>query len=65
MLPQVRHPTYVSNNQRKGPIYDDLVDGTLNSNFLVWKQSMEGWQPARQIDELTSFLSSLPPEIPT
>jgi hypothetical protein len=61
---------YVSNNERKGPIDDEelrrlLVDGTLSSNSLVWKQGMEGWQPARQIDELTSFLSSLPPEIPT
>ena len=61
---------YVSNNERKGPIDDEelrrlLVDGTLSSNSLVWKQGMDGWQPARQIDELTSFLSSLPPEIPT
>jgi len=60
----------VSNNQRKGPIDDEelrrlLIDGTLNSNSLVWKEGMEGWQPARQIDELTSVLSSLPPEIPT
>jgi hypothetical protein len=61
---------YVSNNQRKGPIDDEelrrlLVDGTLNSNSLVWKQGMEAWQPARHVDELTSVLSSLPPEIPT
>jgi uncharacterized protein DUF4339 len=61
---------YASNNQRKGPIDDEelrrlLVDGTLNSNSLVWKQGMEGWKPVRQIDELTSFFSSLPPEIPT
>jgi putative Ca2+/H+ antiporter (TMEM165/GDT1 family) len=61
---------YVSNNQRKGPIEDEelrrlLVDGTLNSNSLVWKQGMEEWQPARQVGELTSVLSSLPPEIPT
>jgi uncharacterized membrane protein len=60
---------YVSNNQRTGPIADEelrrlLVDGTLNSNSLVWKQGMEEWQPARQIVELTSFLSSLPPGIP-
>jgi hypothetical protein len=60
---------YVSNNQRKGPIGDEelhrlLIDGTLNSNSLVWKQDMEGWQPARQIDELSTLLSSLPPEIP-
>jgi hypothetical protein len=60
---------YVSNNERKGPVDDEelrrlLVDGRLNSNSLVWKQGMEGWQPAQQIDELTSFLSSLPPEIP-
>jgi hypothetical protein len=61
---------YVSNDQRKGQIDGEelrrlLVDGALNSNSLVWKQGMEGWQPARQIDELTSFLSSLPPEIST
>src|SRR5215469_260450 len=61
---------YVSNNQRNGPIEDEelrrlFVDGTLNSNSLVWKQGMEEWEPARQVGELTSVLSSLPPEIPT
>jgi hypothetical protein len=60
---------YVSNNQRKGPIDDEelrrlLIDGTLNSNSLVWKEGMEGWQPARQIDELSSFLTALPLGLP-
>jgi len=61
---------YVSNNQRKGPVDDEelrrlLIDGSLNSNSLVWKEGMERWQRALQIEELTSVLSSLPPEIPT
>jgi hypothetical protein len=61
---------YVSNNERRGPIGDQelyrlLIDGTLKPNSLVWKQGMKGWLPARQIDELTPLLSSLPPEIPT
>jgi hypothetical protein len=61
---------YVSNNQRKGPIDEGelrrlLIDGTLSPNSFVWKEGMEKWQPAQQIDELTSVLSSLPPEIPT
>jgi hypothetical protein len=61
---------YVSNNQRKGPIDEEelrrlLIDGTLSPNSFVWKEGMEKWQPAQQIDELTSVLSSLPPEIPT
>lgn len=60
---------YVANGERRGPVTNDdlqrLIDGgTLTSNSLVWKQGMEGWQPAGRIDELASLLWSVPPEIP-
>ena len=60
---------YVSNGERQGPISNNelcrlLIDGTLTSTSLVWTRGMKDWQPAARIEQVASFLKSLPPEIP-
>jgi hypothetical protein len=60
---------YVSDGERRGPISEDelsrlLSNGTLTANSLLWKSGMKGWEPAANIVDLKSLLSSLPPEVP-
>jgi len=60
---------YVSNGQRSGPVNDQeiqrlLVNGTLGSNSLVWKQGMGSWQRVHQVQALAHLLASIPPELP-
>jgi hypothetical protein len=60
---------YVSNGERRGPVNEDelsrlLSDGALTANSLLWKSGMQGWEPAANIADLKSLLSSLPPEVP-
>jgi hypothetical protein len=60
---------YVSDGERRGPINEDelsrlLSNGALTANSLLWKSGMKGWEPAANIVDLKSLLSSLPPEVP-
>ena len=60
---------YVSDGERRGPVNEDelsrlLSNGTLTANSLLWKSGMKGWEPAANIVDLKSLLSSLPPEVP-
>jgi GYF domain 2 len=60
---------YVSNGERRGPVNEDelarlLSNGALAPNSLLWKSGMKGWEPAANITDLKSLLSSLPPEVP-
>jgi hypothetical protein len=60
---------YVSNGTRNGPISDHdlrrlLIEGTLASDSLVWKQGMSEWQSVGTIPTLASAIASLPPDIP-
>jgi hypothetical protein len=60
---------YVAKDERQGPVNSDdlhrlLRDGTLTSEALVWKRGMKDWQPAAHVEQLGTFLQSLPPEIP-
>jgi GYF domain 2 len=60
---------YVSNGERRGPVNEDelarlLSNGALAPNSLLWKSGMKGWEPAANIADLKSLLSSLPPEVP-
>lgn len=61
---------YVSNGERKGPVNEDelsrlLSSGALTFSSLLWKAGMKDWEPAANIPELKSLLSSIPPEVPT
>jgi hypothetical protein len=60
---------YVSDGERRGPVNEDelarlLSNGALAPNSLLWKSGMKGWEPAANIADLKSLLSSLPPEVP-
>jgi hypothetical protein len=60
---------YISDGERKGPVSDDdlrrvLTSGKIASTALVWKDGMQSWQPAAQVEALRATLVSLPPEVP-
>lgn len=60
---------YVSDGERKGPVSDEelhrlLISGAVAPTSLVWKEGMQSWQPAAQVEALAATLASLPPEIP-
>ena len=61
--------SYVSAGQRRGPVSDEdlyrlFVNGEVKLTSLIWKQGMQGWQPAAQVEALAPMLALLPPEIP-
>lgn len=55
--------------QRQGPfdlggLAEQVGEGTLSAETLVWRAGMSQWQPAGQVGELASVLASVPPPLP-
>jgi membrane protease subunit (stomatin/prohibitin family) len=55
--------------QRQGPfdlggLAEQVGEGTLTAETLVWRAGMGQWQPAGQVGELASVLASVPPPLP-
>lgn len=55
----------VENNQPSGPYsINELKSKKLHKNTLVWKNNMEDWQVAENIDELKEIIFASPPPLP-
>lgn len=55
--------------ERHGPydqagLAEQASAGNLTPETLVWKQGMDGWKPATQVDELAPILAATPPPLP-
>ncbi|WP_031435654.1 DUF4339 domain-containing protein [Methylomarinum vadi] len=62
---------FSKNNQQTGPldleaIKKKIAEGTITSQTLVWREGMDNWKPADQIQELSTFFKSgaKPPPLP-
>src|ERR1035437_8632171 len=50
---------------QKGPFsIDELKEQDVKSSTLVWKEEMENWTEAKNIQELTDIIKRSPPPIP-
>ena len=69
-LPANVHFFVALNGQQSGP-FDTIelqqmtLSGQLNSETLVWKQGMESWTAAGQVNELAAIFKSVPPPLPS
>ncbi|RTY86176.1 DUF4339 domain-containing protein [Flavobacterium sp. RSP15] len=55
----------LDNNQQKGPFSEnELKSMLLTNDTLVWREEMENWDYAKNIEELKIFINSTPPPIP-
>ena len=60
----------VCNDSREGPVsvqelHRLLTNGTLGPQSLLWRQGMDTWQSAGQIQELAPLFASIPHEAPS
>ena len=56
------------NGKRTGPFDTDKLlkmarKGKLSRESLVWKEGMENWAKASEVEDLASIISTIPPEI--
>lgn len=55
----------LDNNQQKGPFSEnELKSMLLTNDTLVWREGMENWDYAKNIEELKIYIISTPPPIP-
>ena len=56
------------NGKRTGPFDTEKLikmarKGKLTRESLVWKEGMESWTKAVEVEDLASIISTIPPEI--
>lgn len=52
-------------NEQKGPFtIEYLKENKIPGDLIVWKEGMEGWQKAKDVEELKEVIISTPPPIP-
>lgn len=55
----------LDNNQQKGPFSEnELKSMLLTNDTFVWREGMENWDYAKNIEELKIYINSTPPPIP-
>jgi len=68
-LPQQAQWFAAVNGQQAGPfdanaLQQQVRDGGIARETLVWKQGMASWTPAEQIPELAALFGAVPPPLP-
>jgi len=69
-IPNAAHTYFVAiDGQQKGPFATNVLKemvlrNELTRETLVWRQGMENWASAGQLNELSSLFGSVPPPIP-
>ncbi len=56
-------------NQKKGPfnmdaLQEQIKNGTISRDTLLWKEGMSQWSKAEEISELSNLFRSVPPPLP-
>ena len=69
-IPEVEHFYIVSDGKKAGPfnlaaISENIKNGSMNSDTLVWKSGMSDWQAASDVRVIAVLLNSEPPPIPS
>ena len=47
-----------------GEVIDYIRKGVITPQTYIWKQGMQTWLPAEQVEDLTPELSAIPPVLP-
>lgn len=47
-----------------GEVVEYIRNGVITPNTYIWKQGMQNWLPAEQVEDLTPELSAIPPQLP-
>ena len=56
----------VIDNERKGPItFDELKEIGITPSTLVWKEGLENWVPAKDVEELAPLFEEIPLPAPS
>ncbi len=56
---------YSENNQQVGPVsMDELKTKNITRDTMVWKEGMENWQKAGEVNELSGIFAAVPPPLP-
>lgn len=59
----------VIEGQQQGPfslgeVVEYIRKGTITPQTYIWKQGMQNWLPAEQVEDLTPELNAIPPTLP-
>ncbi len=53
------------NNEKVGPFsYDELAQKRISENTLVWRNGLDNWIPANQLNEISAVVVYNPPPLP-
>lgn len=56
----------VIDNERKGPMtFDELKEIGITPSTLVWKEGLENWVPAKDVEELAPLFEEIPLPAPS
>ena len=56
---------YSENNQQVGPVtMEELKTKNITRETMVWKEGMENWQKACEVNELSDLFAAVPPPLP-
>lgn len=56
----------LSNGIKQGPFsLEELANKDITPNTMVWSIGFNNWKRAKEVNELSELLSSLPPELPS
>lgn len=47
-----------------GEVVEYIRKGAITPKTYIWKQGMQNWLPAEQVEDLTPELSAIPPQMP-